>query len=154
MEVTTQNSYFKFWILHEVGVGNGLNNDFLHFPPNFFCHIWCFFKVGTHKKEIHSSNFQATFQFTSWINVWYLKILNFLSVYYMLEILSWTYIDRPNCVWHFDIFAKIYNEKEWTHTKILKIFSSPFSTTTIWKNWVIIFSSLQTPPWYLDDTSQ
>ena len=131
MEVTTQNSYFKFWILHEVGVGNGLNNDFLHFPPNFFCHIWWFFKVGTHKKEIHSSNLQATFQFTSWINVGYLKILNFLSVYYMLEILSWTYIDRPNCVWHFDIFAKIYNEKKWTHTKILKNFSSPFSTTTI-----------------------
>ena len=36
MEVTTQNSYFKFWILHGVGVGNGLNNNFLHFPPIFF----------------------------------------------------------------------------------------------------------------------
>ena len=120
MEVTTQNSYFKFWILHGVGVGNGLNNDFLHFLH--FLPYLMISKIGTHKKEIHSSDLQATFQFTSWINVGYLKILNFLSVYYMLEILSWTYIDRPNCVWHFDIFAKIYNEKEWTHTKILKDF--------------------------------
>ena len=90
MEVTTQNSYFKFWILHGVGVGNGLNNNFLHFPPIFFAILDDFSKSEHTKKKIILQIFKAPFNSLLGY-VGYLEILNFLSLY----MLSWTYIDRP-----------------------------------------------------------
>ena len=89
MEVTTQNSYFKFWILHGVGVGNGLNNNFLHFPPIFFAILDDFSKSEHTKKKIILQIFKAPFNSLLGY-VGYLEILNFLSLY----MLSWTYI-RP-----------------------------------------------------------
>ena len=130
MEVTTQNSYFKFWILHGVGVGNGLNNNFLHFPPIFFAILDDFSKSEHTKKKIILQIFKAPFN----------SLLGLISgtskswISYHYTCYHGPILDRSNCVWHFDIFAKIYNEK---NGLILKYFlkttflSAPFSTSII-----------------------